>query len=144
MNASEAFTPHGPGFRFVDRFELLASQKRGTAEFHLAPDLWFFRDHFPGNPIMPAALLLECAAQAAGILWISLSETPGLPDKTPLFVAGVEALRIQGPALPGDTLRTVVELVKEFGSLAQFQFETTSAANIVSRGRITLSRQLKN
>jgi 3-hydroxyacyl-[acyl-carrier-protein] dehydratase len=143
MNGSAAFTPHGPGFRFVDSFEQGDQSKSGTAQFHLKPDLWFFADHFPGNPIMPAVLLLECAAQAAGVLWMSLSNTPETLPGTPLFVAGVDTVRIQGPARPEDTLITKIELLKEFGSLAQFQFETTTSENTVACGRLTLSRQLK-
>ncbi len=92
---------------------------------------------------MPAALLLESAAQAAGILWMSLSSpAPEIPT-TPLFVAGVDSMRVLGPAHPGDTLRTSVELLKEFGTLAQFQVETVTSAGVIFRTRLTLSRQLK-
>lgn len=144
--ASSPLTPHGPGFRFVDHFALVpapSESPRGTATFHLLPTLSVFADHFPGNPIMPAALLLEHAAQASGILWMSLAQNSDTPSNSPLFVAGVDTLRILGPALPGDTLHTEVELLKEFGSLAQFQFETRSAEKTITKGRLTLSRQLK-
>jgi 3-hydroxyacyl-[acyl-carrier-protein] dehydratase len=143
MNTPKAATPHGPGFRFIDHFEQAPEGPRGTADFHLHPDLWFFRDHFPGNPLMPAALLLESAAQAAGILWMSLSgPATGMPT-TPLFVAGVDSLRVLGPAYPGDTLRSSVELLKELGTLAQFQVETATGAGVIFRSRLTLSRELK-
>lgn len=143
MNTSKANTPHGPGFRFIDHFEQAQEGPHGIGTFHLHPDLWFFRDHFPGNPLMPAALLLESAAQAAGILWMSLSSpAPEIPT-TPLFVAGVDSMRVLGPAHPGDTLRTSVELLKEFGTLAQFQVETVTGAGVIFRSRLTLSRQLK-
>jgi hypothetical protein len=51
-------------------------------------------------------------------------------------------MRIQGAAFPGETLTANTKLVRELGPLAQFEFEITSASKIVSRGRITLSRQL--
>ena len=144
MITPQAYTPHGRSFRFVDHFERAADGQRAVAHFHLDPGLWFFRDHFPGNPLMPAALLLESAAQAAGILWMSrAAEGSEAAPSTPLFVAGVDAMRVLGPAHPGDTLRTTVTLLKEFGTLAQFEVETTNAAGVVFRSRLTLSRQLK-
>jgi 3-hydroxyacyl-[acyl-carrier-protein] dehydratase len=129
-------TPHGPGFRFLDTFECQDSKGIGT--WHLDPDLWFFKDHFPGNPIAPAALLMEFAAQTAGALWMEDSSKPD----TALFVASVDALRIQSAALPHETLKANVTLVRELGPLAQFEFEITSASRAIARGRVTLSQQL--
>ncbi len=142
MNVS-AFTPHGPGFRFIDNFEIITPNKQGRSQFHLQPDLWFFAEHFPGNPIMPAALLVECAAQACGVLWMSLPENVDTAHMTPLFVAGIDAVRVLGPARPGETIVSTVELLKEFGSLAQFQFELATESGVILRGKATLSRQLK-
>src|ERR1039457_2659280 len=64
-----SLTPHGPGFSFIDSFEIIESQKRGRGRKWLDPAAPFFADHFPGNPLMPGVLLIECAAQAAGVLW---------------------------------------------------------------------------
>lgn len=129
-------TPHGPGFRFLDSFE--CRETKGIGTWHLAPDLWFFKDHFPGNPIAPAALLMEFAAQTSGALWMRDS---GEPDAA-LFVASIDTMRIQSAALPNETLTTTATLVKELGPLAQFEFETAAGPRPVAKGRITLSRQL--
>lgn len=130
-------TPHGPGFRFVDVFEK-QSTERGIAKMHLREDLWFFKDHFPGQPLMPAALLIECAAQAAGVLW--MQDCGDL--NAPAFVASVDQFRIVGPVLPGDTVETSVTLLKELGPIAQFETESRVSGKPVTRGRITLSRRL--
>jgi 3-hydroxymyristoyl/3-hydroxydecanoyl-(acyl carrier protein) dehydratase len=129
-------TPHGPGFRFLDTFECL--ENKGIGIWHLDPNLWFFKDHFPSNPIAPAALLMEFAAQTAGALWM---QGCGKPD-TALFVASIDAMRIQSAALPGETLTTTATLVRELGPLAQFEFEIANGPRAVAKGRITLSRQL--
>lgn len=129
-------TPHGLGFRFLDTFEY--RENKGIGAWHLDPNLWFFKDHFPGNPIAPAALLMEFAAQTAGALWM---QGCGEPD-TALFVASIDAMRIQSAALPGETLTTTATLVRELGPLAQFEFDIATGLRAVAKGRITLSRQL--
>lgn len=133
---NKPLTPHGPGFRFLDSFECLNTKGVGT--WHLDRNLWFFKDHFPGNPIAPAALLMEFAAQTAGALWM---QGCGEPDAA-LFVASIDAMRIQSAALPDETLQSNVTLVRELGPLAQFEFEIAASQRAVAKGRITLSRQL--
>jgi len=133
---NKPLTPHGPGFRFLDSFQCLDG--KGTGIWHLDPDLWFFKDHFPGHPITPAALLMEFAAQTAGALWMKDCAEPDAA----LFVASIDAMRIQSPALPGETLTTTAILTKELGLLAQFEFEVAAGLRAVAKGRITLSRQL--
>jgi 3-hydroxyacyl-[acyl-carrier protein] dehydratase/trans-2-decenoyl-[acyl-carrier protein] isomerase len=36
------------------------------AEFDIKPDLWFFKCHFPGNPVMPGCLGLDGLWQLTG------------------------------------------------------------------------------
>lgn len=131
-------TPHGPGFRFVDAFEKTGPAS-GRALLLLDPAAPYFADHFPGNPLMPAVLLAECAAQSAGILW--MQNTQKLD--TPVFLASIDQFRILGAVRPGDELTTKVELIKELGDLAQFEAECSVNQLLVARGRFMLSRQLK-
>jgi 3-hydroxyacyl-[acyl-carrier-protein] dehydratase len=130
-------TPHGPGFCFIDEFER-AGDGSGIALLRLDPGAAFFADHFPGDPLMPAVLLVECAAQAAGVLWMSGEGDP----RTPVFLASIDQFRVLAPVLPGSTLRTVVRLLKDFGALAQFEVESHVLDVVVARGRITLSRRV--
>ena len=131
---STPHTPHGPGFRFLDSFR--TADGKGIGEWTPEPDLWFFRDHFPGRPLVPAVLLLEFAAQAAGALWMQGGGSP----ETPLFLAGTDGLKVKSPALPGETLVAQVETIREFGPLAQFSFTITAAGRPVAEGRVTMAR----
>lgn len=131
-------TPHGPGFSFVDAFERTGVAS-GVASLKLNPTQPYFADHFPGNPLMPAVLLAECAAQGAGILWMQDTQQ----SEKPVFLASIDQFRILGPARPGDTLTTKIELIKELGDLAQFEAECSVNQQVVARGRFMLSRQLK-
>ena len=53
-------------FILVDRILELEPSKRILASKHIAPDEDYFRDHFPGYPVVPGVLLVEMIAQAVG------------------------------------------------------------------------------
>ena len=136
MNQS-ALTPHGPGFRFVDRFEK-SSADSGIAWKTFNGTEPFFADHFPDNPLLPAVLLVECAAQAAGILCMHGSTE----HLEPLFLASIDQFRVIAAVYPGDTLKTSVAIIKTFGHLVQVEAECHVGGKAVARGRLMLSRQL--
>ena len=53
---------------WIDRFTDFQSGKSARAVKNLSLAEDFFADHFPGYPVMPAALILEGLAQTGGIL----------------------------------------------------------------------------
>jgi len=130
-----SLTPHGPGFSFVDSFEILEPRKRGRGRKWLNPNAPFFADHFPGNPLMPGVLLVECAAQAAGVLW---QQSGGA------YLAAVRDFRFRKPVLPGQTLEIDVTLEKEMGGFAQFQAVLRVDATVAAQGKLMLSRALSS
>jgi 3-hydroxyacyl-[acyl-carrier-protein] dehydratase len=161
-----SLTPHGPGFSFLDSFEVLEAGKRGRGRKWLDPAAPFFADHFPGNPIMPGVLLVECAAQAAGVLWgrdrevapttttaqaggtlpTATTTTPARRSDLPVatfFLAAVQHFRFRKPVLPGQTLEIEVSLEKELGAFAQFDAVLRVGETPVATGKITLSRRLE-
>lgn len=136
---TQGLTPHGPGFRFIDRFEKNGPTK-GTGWKYLNPEEPYFRDHFPSQPIMPAVLIVECAAQTAGVLVMQDSKD----RMSPLFLASIDQFRILGPVFPGETLETTASVEKEFGSLIVFEVQCKVSERLVARGRLMLSRQLSS
>jgi 3-hydroxyacyl-[acyl-carrier-protein] dehydratase len=130
-------TPHGPGFSFLDAFTVTVGGREGVGQKWLDPSLSFFQDHFPGQPLMPGVLLIECAAQAAGALLASVL-APNVPMQFAL--AQVAQFKLQHPVGPGETVETHVVLDKIFARLAQFDVTLHVNGTEIARGRLVLSR----
>jgi 3-hydroxyacyl-[acyl-carrier-protein] dehydratase len=84
---------------WIDRF---LEFRRGTSaralkNLSLAEDV--FADHFPGYPVMPAALILEGLAQTGGIL---VGEANDFQEK--VVLAKILSARFKREALAGETL----------------------------------------
>src|SRR5262245_54710194 len=84
---------------WIDRFlEFKSGQSaRALKNLSLAEDI--FRDHFPGYPIMPAALILEGLAQTGGIL---VGEANDFKEK--VVLAKIVSAKCTREALAGETL----------------------------------------
>lgn len=53
-------------FILIDRIVSLTPGQNIVAARHVRPDEDYFRDHFPGFPVVPGVLLTEMMAQTAG------------------------------------------------------------------------------
>jgi len=138
MTDTTLLTPHGRSFSFVDTCDVFETEKRALGAKWLDPKSPFFEAHFPGKPLMPGVLLVECAAQVAGILWQIIDKAD---SKTPLFLAQVGQFRFLKPVLPKETVRIEVILEKEMGPLAQFASILWVGHDRVAQGGFALSRE---
>lgn len=86
-------------FSFVDRILSLERCSGIRAQRCFSSGEELFRDHFPGNPIVPGSLLLESLTQAATVL-IEVSEDCKR-KAVPVFV---DHLKYRRKVRPGDVL----------------------------------------
>lgn len=87
--------------------------------------------------MMPAVLLIECAAQTAGALWASVQ---GINAPVHFVLAQVSQFKILRSVLPGEKIETEVALETSFGHLAQFEVVLSVNKLEVARGKIVLGR----
>src|ERR1051325_4353672 len=93
--------PHGSEFRYVDRLLSLDPGKIGVGEYRVRGDEPFLRGHFPGEPIFPGVLLVEAAAQMAGVVAQSDPKTGPLPG---LKLAALRNVKILSAVKPGEVI----------------------------------------
>jgi 3-hydroxyacyl-[acyl-carrier-protein] dehydratase len=129
-----ALTPHGPSFSFLDSCLILGDGKTARGSKWLDPKMVFFQDHFPGNPLMPGVLLIECAAQASGYLWCSIKKH----ENRPVYLAQVERFRFSKSVLPDQVIVIESKIIKEFGTLASFETVIKVGQEIVASGSVTM------
>ena len=60
--------PHRDPFLFVDTCEIIIPGEHGKSEKFFSDDEYFFKGHFPNNPIVPGVIIVEAMAQTAGIV----------------------------------------------------------------------------
>ncbi|MDJ0785558.1 MAG: beta-hydroxyacyl-ACP dehydratase [Myxococcota bacterium] len=123
--------PQQEPFRFVDEIlEIDADHAVGAYTWREDHD--FYRGHFPGEPVTPGVLLIECMAQT-GVVPLALylgaeSEKPGLPFFTDA------AVDFSGVVRPGT--RVIVRSKKLFyrrGKLrAESEMRTEDGALVCS------------
>ncbi|MDC2829283.1 3-hydroxyacyl-ACP dehydratase FabZ [Limosilactobacillus mucosae] len=110
-NAIQKIIPHRYPMLLIDRVVELEPGKKATAIRNVTINEEVFNGHFPKNPVLPGALIVESLAQTGAVALLSEPEFKG---KTAYF-GGIKSAEFRKVVRPGDTLRLEVELEKVRG-----------------------------
>lgn len=141
MNAADLQTslsllPHGPEFRFVDRLLELDPGQHGVGEYRVRGDEPFLRGHFPGEPLLPGVLLVEAAAQLAGVV---AQSDPQIPPLAGLKLTAIRNAKILGTARPGEVVRFEAQVTGRLGNLIQARATASVNGHNVAEVDLTLA-----
>lgn len=100
--------PHRDPFLLIDEVIELEPGVRAVALKHLTGEEYWFKGHFPQEPVQPGVLMVEMLAQTGAVCALSLPENKGKIA----FFAGIDKARFRGKAGPGDVLTLTVEVTK--------------------------------
>lgn len=111
--------PHRYPLLLVDRI-LELEESRVVGIKNVTATEPHFQGHFPGFPVMPGVLIVECMAQTAGVL--VLSQIPDRKNKVVLLTT-IEGAKFRKPVIPGDQLRIEMTVISRRSSVAKMRGE---------------------
>lgn len=107
--------PHRYPMLLIDRVEELEPGKMAVAKRNVTIHEEVFNGHFPSNPVLPGALIVESLAQTGAVALLSAPEFKG---KTAYF-GGIQSAEFRKVVRPGDSMRLEVELTKVRGNIGE-------------------------
>jgi 3-hydroxyacyl-[acyl-carrier-protein] dehydratase len=129
--------PHRPPMRLVDEVADLVEGTSARGRRVARPEDWYFQGHFPGDPVVPAIVLIELLAQTGGLAAASGDAQPG--SATMLRVAAVGPFKFPGAARPNQVLEAHARVVGRIGGMIKIEGEVLADGVRVAVGSVTLA-----
>ena len=127
--------PHRRPFLLVDTIEELEAGVRAVGKKCVTYDEYYFRGHFPNEPVMPGVLIIEALAQVGAVCILSCEQFKG---KTAYF-GGINQCRFKKKVVPGDVLLLEVELIKQKGPVAIAKAVATVEGKVAASAELTVA-----
>ena len=131
----KSIIPQREPFLMVDEVEKYIPGEMAIAYKNVNVDEWYFKGHFPGNPIMPGVLITESLAQTGAVAILSMEENKG---KNALF-AGIDKMKFKKMVVPGDRLKLEVRIIKRKGPIGVGEAIATVNEKLVAKGELTFA-----
>lgn len=127
--------PHRYPFLLVDTIEELEAGVRAVGKKCVSVNEPFFQGHFPGNPVMPGALIVEALAQVGAVAMLSQPEFQGLTA----YFAGIDRARFRRKVVPGDVLLLETEIIKVKGPIGVGRAIARVDGQVAAQAELTFS-----
>lgn len=131
----EEIIPHRHPFLLIDRIEELTPGVSATGYKAVTFDEYFFRGHFPQEPVMPGVLIIEALAQVGAVAILSKEENKG---KTAYFGA-VNSAKFKKKVVPGDVLKLECEIIKAKGPIGIGKATATVDGKVAVMAELTFA-----
>jgi len=110
--------PHRDPFLFVDTCEIIIPGDHGKSEKLFSTNEYFFKGHFPDNPIVPGVIIIEAMAQTAGI--VVSYKLREFKEKSVLFMS-VNKAKFRKPIFPDEKVLFEVKFINSVRDVYKFE-----------------------
>ena len=93
--------------------------------------------HFPGRPIFPGVLIIECLAQIGGIL--AYASEPFDTTNSLMYFLGIDKAKFRHTVTPGDRLDLYVEILHHRSNVWRMRGEATVEGTLCAQGELLAS-----
>ena len=105
--------PHRHPFLLVDTIEELVPGVRAAGKKCVTYDEYYFRGHFPQEPVMPGVLIIEALAQVGAVAVLMQEENKGKLG----YFGGIKNCKFRKKVVPGDKLKLEAKIIRQKGPL---------------------------
>jgi 3-hydroxyacyl-[acyl-carrier-protein] dehydratase len=119
--AIQQIIPHRYPMLLIDRVEELVPGEMAIATRNVTIHEEIFNGHFPHNPVLPGALIVESLAQTGAV---ALLTAPQFKGKTAYF-GGIKTAEFRRVVRPGDVMKLEVHLTKMHRNIGVGKAEAT-------------------
>ena len=127
--------PHRHPFLLVDTIEELVPGVRAAGKKCVTYDEYYFRGHFPQEPVMPGVLIIEALAQVGAVCILSCEKFKG---KTAYF-GGINNCRFKKKVVPGDVLTLTTEIIRQKGPIGIGSATASVRGEVVCTAELTFA-----
>lgn len=124
-----------PPFQMIERVTELTPGVSARGIKNVSVNEPYFMGHFPGAPVMPGVLQIECAAQLCSLV----VENEGTDENTIYVLLKVDGFKFVKPVIPGDTLDITVTCTRNSGVLTSFDAVLKVDDEVRAKGNMTFT-----
>jgi 3-hydroxyacyl-[acyl-carrier-protein] dehydratase len=128
--------PHRPPMRLVETVTDLVAGESARGLRMTRPEDWYFQGHFPGQPTVPAIVLIELLAQTGGVA--AATHEQYSKDLT-LRVAAIGPFKFPQGAGPHQLLDARARVVGRVGGMIKIEGEVLADGVRVATGSVILA-----
>jgi 3-hydroxyacyl-[acyl-carrier-protein] dehydratase len=130
--------PHRYPFLLVDRITELQEGEYIEGFKNVSISEPVFQGHFPDHPIYPGVMILEGMAQAGGVLAFKSMDNASqeeIANKVVYFMS-IDKAKFRAPVTPGDQLIYKISVMKNKGSVWQFEAKAYVDDKVVAQAEL--------